>query len=300
MSGFGGPVTDRLVRDRAALGRRITDQLRSLGMTPVLPGFFGTVPPGFADRNPAARVLPQGDWVGFARPDWLGPAGPVFDRLAAAYYACQRAAFGDSTAYKMDPLHEGGSPAGVDVAAAARAVQNALEAAHPNATWVVLGWEDNPSPALLAGVDRSRLLIVDGLSDRLDGLDRDTQWAGTPYAFGSIDNFGGHTTLGANAGVWSTRFTQWLGRPGSRLAGLAYLPEGTGGNPAAFDLSPNSPGSPGRSTRRNGSRGTPPAATAAPTRTPPPPGSGCAAARTACRPAVGARRRTACSRPGPA
>ncbi|WP_083975565.1 alpha-N-acetylglucosaminidase [Kitasatospora mediocidica] len=236
MSGFGGPVSDRLIRDRAALGRRIADQLRSLGMTPVLPGFFGTVPPGFAARNPTAHVVGQGDWVGFERPDWLDPAGPVFDRLAAAYYACQRAAFGGSTAYKMDPLHEGGSPAGVDVGAAARAVQSALEAAHPGATWVVLGWEDNPSAALLGGVDRSRMLVVDGLSDRLDGLDREAQWAGTPYAFGSIDNFGGHTTLGANTGVWTARFPQWLGRPGSRLAGLAYLPEATGGNPAAFEL----------------------------------------------------------------
>ncbi|MFI9269351.1 alpha-N-acetylglucosaminidase [Kitasatospora sp. NPDC052896] len=236
LSGFGGPVSGQLLRARAALGRQVADRLRALGMTPVLPGFYGTVPPGFAARNPGARTIPQGDWVGFQRPDWLDPAGPVFGRLAAAYYAAQRAAFGDSTVYKMDPLHEGGREQGVDLGAAARAVQDALESAHPGAVWAILGWQDNPAPALLAAVDRSRLLVLDGLSDRYDTLDRERQWDGTPYAFGAIDNFGGHTSLGANAEVWAARFPQWLGRPGSRLAGLAYLPEGTGSNPAGFEL----------------------------------------------------------------
>ncbi|MFD0257334.1 alpha-N-acetylglucosaminidase [Kitasatospora indigofera] len=236
MSGFGGPVSEQLLAARAALGRRITDQLRSLGMTPVLPGYFGTVPPGFAARNPGARTVPQGDWVGFARPDWLDPTGPVFGRVAAAWYRAQREAFGDSTMFKMDLLHEGGQAGPVDVTAAAGAVQRALLTARPGATWAILGWQDNPSDALLAGVDRSRMLIVDGLSDRYEGLDRDADWHGTPYAFGSIPNFGGHTTIGANAEVWARRFQEWRARPGSALQGIAYLPEGTGTDPAAFAL----------------------------------------------------------------
>ncbi|MCX4744283.1 alpha-N-acetylglucosaminidase [Kitasatospora sp. NBC_01287] len=236
MAGFGGPESARLAEARAALGRLITDQLRALGMTPVLPGFFGTVPPGFAQRNAGARTVPQGEWVGFARPDWLDPTGPVFDQLAAAYYRAQRERFGDSTMYKMDLLHEGGLLGPVDATGAARAVQQALDAAHPGATWVLLGWEQNPTAAVLNGVDRARMLILDGLADRYDGLDREGQWGGTPYAFGTIDNFGGHTGLGANTAVWTDRFRRWLTKPGSALAGLAYLPEGTGGNPAAFAL----------------------------------------------------------------
>ncbi|MEU3749306.1 MULTISPECIES: alpha-N-acetylglucosaminidase [Streptomyces] len=236
MSGFAGPVSEQLIEARATLGSRIAEHLRSLGMTPVLPGFFGTVPPGFTARNPGAVTVPQGKWVGFARPDWLDPTGPVFDRLAATYYRVQQRRFGDTDMFKMDLLHEGGTAGPVDVAGAAGAVQRALEAAHPGATWVMLGWQRNPSPALLSGVDRRRVLVVDGLSDRYDGLDRDTEWGGTPYAFGSIGNFGGHTSLGANTAVWGGRFHAWLTAPGSSLRGIAYLPEGTGGNPAAFDL----------------------------------------------------------------
>ncbi|WP_435057270.1 alpha-N-acetylglucosaminidase [Streptomyces sp. bgisy060] len=236
MSGFGGPVSEQLIEARAALGGRVAEHLRSLGMTPVLPGFFGTVPPGFAARNPGAVTVPQGTWVGFARPDWLDPDGPVFGALAAAYYRHQQDRFGDSDMFKMDLLHEGGTAGSVDVARASGAVQRALDAARPGATWVLLGWQQNPSAALLSGVDRRRLLIVDGLSDRYEDLDRETQWGGTPYAFGAIANFGGHTTLGANTAVWVDRFQTWLSKPDSALRGIAYLPEGTGGNPVAFDL----------------------------------------------------------------
>ncbi|MFD8980919.1 alpha-N-acetylglucosaminidase [Streptomyces sp. NPDC059564] len=236
LSGFGGPVTERLMRERAALGGRIAEQLRGLGMTPVLPGYFGTVPPEFAARNPGAATVPQGDWAGFDRPDWLDPASPVFGRLAAAYYAEQRAVFGDSAMYRMSPLHEGGQTGTVDVKAAARAIQGALHAAHPGALWAVLGWQDDPTPELLAGVDTSKLLILDGLSDRYNRLDRETRWGGVPYAMGSIYNFGGHTTIGANTSVWLDRFGAWRAKAGSALAGTAYLPEATGTNPAAFDL----------------------------------------------------------------
>ncbi|WP_405789610.1 alpha-N-acetylglucosaminidase [Streptomyces sp. NBC_01367] len=236
LSGFGGPVTERLMRERAELGGRITEQLRGLGMTPVLPGFFGTVPPGFAARNPGAATVAQGDWAGFDRPDWLDPASPVFGRLAAAYYAEQRAVFGDSTMYRMSPLHEGGQSGSVDVGAAAGAIQRALHAAHPGALWAVLGWQDDPTAELLAGVDTSKLLILDGLSDRYNRLDREARWGGVPYAMGTIYNFGGHTTVGANSSVWIERFGPWRDKANSALAGIAYLPEATGTNPAAFDL----------------------------------------------------------------
>ncbi|MER6392639.1 alpha-N-acetylglucosaminidase [Streptomyces sp. NPDC001523] len=236
MSGFGGPVSERLMRERAGIGGRIAEQLRGLGMTPVLPGFFGTVPPEFAGRNAGATTVPQGDWAGFDRPDWLDPNSAAFGKLAAAYYAEQRTVFGDSSMYRMSPLHEGGKTGSVDVAKAAGAVQKALWAAHPGALWAVLGWQEDPRRELLAGVDTSKLLILDGLSDRYDGLDREARWGGAPYALGTIPNFGGHTTIGANTPVWSDRFDAWRAKPDSALTGIAYMPEATGTDPAAFDL----------------------------------------------------------------
>ncbi|MEU9177214.1 alpha-N-acetylglucosaminidase [Streptomyces sp. NPDC048550] len=250
LSGFGGPVSGQLIEERAALGARVADELRALGMTPVLPGFFGTVPPGFADRNPGARVRPQGTWEGFIRPDWLDPAGPVFAALAADYYAAQRARFGDSAMYRMSPLHEGGKAASVDVKAAAGAVQKALDTARPGALWAVLGWQDDPTGDLLSGVDTSRMLIVDGMSERYEKPDRETSWAHTPYALGTIHNFGGHTTVGANTSVWIERFGAGRAKPDSALTGIAYMPEAAGTDPAAFALFTDLAWEPGPIDRR--------------------------------------------------
>ncbi|MEU2871354.1 alpha-N-acetylglucosaminidase TIM-barrel domain-containing protein [Streptomyces olivoreticuli] len=236
LSGYGGPLSPALIAGRAALGRRICDRLRELGMAPVLPGYYGSVPDGFADRNPGARVVPQGEWHGFERPDWLDPRTDAFARTAASFYRHQRELFGEAAHFKMDLLHEGGTAGGVPVAAAARSVERALRAAHPEATWVILGWENNPLPELLAAVDRERMLIVDGISDRFEGItDREKDWGGTPYAFGSIPNFGGRTTLGAKTHVWEEKFFAWRDKPGSALAGTAYLPEAADRDPAAFE-----------------------------------------------------------------
>ncbi|MFT2019237.1 alpha-N-acetylglucosaminidase TIM-barrel domain-containing protein [Streptomyces sp. 796.1] len=236
LSEYGGPLSPELLAKRTELGQRIARRLRELGMSPVFPGYFGTVPAGFAERNPGGRTIEQGTWNGLPRPDWLDPRTPVFDRVAAAFYRHQEGLFGPAVGYKMDLLHEGGTAGDVPVADAARAVQRALHAARPEAVWVILGWQQNPRPELLAAVDKSRLLVVDGLSDLERIEDRERDWDGTPYAFGTIPNFGGRTTIGAKAHMWTDRFTVWRDKPNSQLVGSAYMPEAAERDPAAFEL----------------------------------------------------------------
>ncbi|GAA2490988.1 alpha-N-acetylglucosaminidase [Streptomyces gobitricini] len=236
MSAYGGPLDPGLLARRAALGRRITDRMRELGIRPVLPGYFGTVPDGFADRNPGARTIPQGVWAGLKRPDWLDPRTGTFARVAASFYRHQQDLFGDVRHFKMDLLHEGGSAGDVPVPEAARAVEAALRSARPGATWVILGWQGNPRRDLLDALDTSGLLVVDGLSDLESVTDREKDWGGAPYAFGTIPNFGGRTTIGAKTHLWTERFTAWRDRPGSALAGTAYMPEAAERDPAALEL----------------------------------------------------------------
>lgn len=237
MSGFGGPVSKRLIDLRASLARKIVDRLRELGMTPVLPGYYGSVPDDFAAKNPGAALVSQGTWGAFKRPDWLDPRTALFDEVAAAFYRHQRKRFGDSTMYKMDLLHEGGNAGDVPVGEAAKAVEVALQKAHPGAVWAILGWQTNPRREILDAVDKSKMLVVDGLSDRYTTVtDRESDWDSTPYAFGSIWNFGGHTPIGANAPDWVDVYPKWRDKPGSALAGIAMMPEGSDNNPAAMRL----------------------------------------------------------------
>ncbi|MEV0123508.1 alpha-N-acetylglucosaminidase [Streptomyces sp. NPDC050703] len=238
LSGYGGPLSARLIADRAELGRRITRRLRELGIAPVLPGYYGHVPDGFVARNGGdARVVPQGTWHGFRRPDWLDPRTTAFAEVAASFYRHQERLFGPADLFKMDLLHEGGTAGDVPVPAAARGVEAALRTARPNATWVILGWEANPLPELLDAVDKKRMLIVDGVSDRYAREpDREKDWGGTPYAFGTIPNFGGRTTIGARTHLWNERFFAWRDKAGSALVGTAFMPEATDRDPAAFEL----------------------------------------------------------------
>jgi alpha-N-acetylglucosaminidase len=232
---FAGPISRALLQKRLLSAQRIVARLRELGITPVLPGFYGIVPADFARRFPAAHVVPQGKWAGFTRPGWLDPRDPLFARLARAFYRRQRALFGDSTIYDMEIFQEGGQSGNVPVAQGARAVQAALLAAHPGASWMMLAWQGNPRQALLAGVDRRHLLIIDIDHNRVPRDDRRRDFRNAPFLFGGLWEFGGRTTLGAN--VWNiTERLQRLARTNPNMAGTAVFTEGMDTNPFAFDL----------------------------------------------------------------
>jgi alpha-N-acetylglucosaminidase len=232
---FNGPIGNALLRKRVASAQRIVARLRELGMTPVLPGFYGIVPADFQKNFPGARVIPQGEWAGFTRPGWLDPRDPLFAKLAAAFYRHQRGLFGDTGIYDMEVFQEGGSAGDVPVPEAAREVQRALLAAHPDAYWMMLAWQGNPRRDLLEGVDRQHLLIVDIDHDRVPRDNRQKDFAGAPFLFGGIWEFGGRTTLGANTRNITERL-QRLGRSNGNMIGTAVFSEGMEGNPFTFDL----------------------------------------------------------------
>lgn len=242
-AGDPGPISRQLVDRRAALGKQIVSRLQDLGIKPVLPGFTGYVPNDFVTRNPAAHVLPQTDWCGYVRPSWLDPTNDMYAKVAAAFYRHSADLLGTASMYKMDPLHEAGTNTTtardtVDLKAVSVDMDNALQTARPGAIWVLLGWQTNPLPETIAAVDHSHLLVLDGISDRMAATSwhRDTDWQGTPWAFGSIWNYGGHTTMGANFPVWNQRYWATKATAGTALDGIAVLPEGGDNNPVAFDF----------------------------------------------------------------
>lgn len=232
---FNGPISSALMQKRAQSAQKIVARLHELGITPVLPGFYGIVPADFQNKFPNAHVVPQGEWAGFTRPGWLDPRDPMFAKLAALFYRHQRELFGDSTIYDMEVFQEGGDSGNVPVPEAARDVQNALLAAHPGARWMMLAWQGNPRQDLLSGVDRQHLLIIDIDHDRVPRDDRQKDFQDAPFLFGGIWEFGGRTTLGANINNITARL-QHLARANNNMVGTAVFTEGMDTNPFAFDL----------------------------------------------------------------
>lgn len=245
LQSLGPPMSAALIARRVALGRRIVARMRALGITPVLPGYYGLVPPGFAART-GATVVEQGSWLGVAeRPDLLDPTDDEhFRPVARTHYQALEAIFGRVTHFAADPVHEGGSLAGVDVGAAAANIQRAMRRATRPSVWMLQGWFGNPRDELLAGLDPRRALVVDLWGDELPQYLRFTgagevPFRGVPWVWSIIQSFGGATAMTGNLAVIADQVGQggvFQDPARGRLRGLGLTMEAIEQNPVVYDL----------------------------------------------------------------
>lgn len=234
MHSYGGPIAQDTIDRRARLGQRILGRMRELGMEPVLPGFSGAVPDRFAQRNPGAHVVPQGDWSGLARPDWLATDSSVYARVAADFYKHQTARFGLVHAKAIDLLHEGGNAGGVDLTAAGRGVDRALAASDSQYLWVMQGWGANPRKSIVDGIDKQHLLIID-----LQGFNwrkQDAFW-GVTWLRGFLSNMGGRVNLYGDLADIAKLPEVKADSASKNLAGSAQMDESFARNPVVAELS---------------------------------------------------------------
>jgi hypothetical protein len=233
MESYGGPVPEELVARRLELGRKIVVRMRELGIEPVLPGYYGMVPPDFQKRFPDAKVHAQGDWGKLKRPDVLDPNDSMFPKVAAAFYEAQHNLFGGAHFYAADPFHEGGSTEGIDIPAAGRAIFNAMS----GATWVLQSWQANPRQEMIDALDKNKLLVLDLFCEDHENWRLRNNFNGTPWLWCTIHNFGGNVGMGGRLA--------WMGEgpvkamnddARGRMSGIGLLMEGSGVNPALWEL----------------------------------------------------------------
>jgi len=233
MESYGGPLSPQLVSRRLALGQKIISRMRELGIQPVLPGYYGMVPPDFHEKFPKADVHPQGDWVKLKRPDILDPNDPVFTKVAAAYYAAETNLFGGADFYDADPFHEGGSTNNIDVPAAGRAIQKAMG----DATWVLQSWQANPRPEMVNALDKDKILVLDLYCDDHENWRLRNNFDGSPWLWCVINCFGGNMKLGGRLAWMAQGPDAALTDPHKgRMSGIGALMEGTGVNPALWEM----------------------------------------------------------------
>jgi alpha-N-acetylglucosaminidase len=241
VQGNGSGPSAELIARRAALGRRIVDRMRELGITPVLPGYYGLVPPDFAART-GARVVEQGSWLGVAeRPDLLDPTDEThFAAVAAAHNDALRRVFGSYTHLAADPFHEGGSTADIDITHAAAVIQRTMAPA----VWVLQAWFGNPRAELLAGVTPSETLVIDLWGDERPGYSNwttagDLPLAGAPWLWSIIQNFGGTSGIQGNLDTIASQYAPsgaFVDPHRGALAGLGLTMEAIEHNPVVLDM----------------------------------------------------------------
>ncbi|MBB4932377.1 alpha-N-acetylglucosaminidase [Lipingzhangella halophila] len=192
----GTTVTDSWLADRADLAHRILDRQRSLGMTPVLPGFPGYLPAELAGAR-ASRV----DWMGFDNRA-LDPADPLFHSFGRALLREQEREYGTGHYYAIDPFIEGVPPNGetAAVAESARAVSRTLREHDERGVWVLQGWpftyrSDFWSPdrveAFLGAIPAEQLLVLDLWAEHSPAAERTDYFAGRSWLWCMLHSLGG-------------------------------------------------------------------------------------------------------------
>lgn len=234
LEGWGGPATQRMIDDRVILEKQILARMRELGIEPVMQGFYGMVPASLAKKFPDARILKQGRWGGFDRPDILLSSDPLFARMASVYYEEMSKLYGPVRFYGGDLFHEGGIAEGLDLGSLGRGVQDAMLKGNPDAVWVLQGWEGNPKQGLLDGLSPAHVLILNMGSD--DWKNR-KGFGGFPWVWGMIDDYGDNTGLfGGLPRIASEPARAIAGPYGASMAGVGALMEGINNNPVVYDL----------------------------------------------------------------
>lgn len=238
LEGWGGPVSQDLIDQQALLQQQILKRMNELGIQPVMNGFYGMIPTTLKNKI-SIKVIEQGKWAGgFQRPDFLVPEDPAFDKIADIYYSEMRKLYGQDLHYfGGDPFHEGGSSEGTDVSASATAIQKVMQENYPASTWVLQGWQENPSTKLLNGLDKKKTLVIELFGENTNNWEKRKGYDGTPFIWSNVSNFGekngvyGKLQRFANE-VYRAKQSEY----GQYLKGVGIIPEGINNNPVTFDL----------------------------------------------------------------
>ncbi len=243
MEGWGGPNPDSWYEQQEKLQKKIVKRMHEYGIEPVFPGYSGMVPNN-AKEKLGLDVANPGRWGGYNRPAFLQPTDPNFARIAALYYKEMTRLFGKANYYSMDPFHEGGSVAGVDLEAAGKAIWKAMKKANPKAVWVAQAWQACPHPEMIENLPAGDLIVLDLFSESRP------QWgdpASTWYrkeGFGPHDwlycmllNYGGNVGLhGKMAHVIDEFYKARESRFNKTLKGVGMTMEGIENNPVMYEL----------------------------------------------------------------
>ncbi len=237
LSAFGQRPPGQWYCDRIELAGKIHARMAELGITPVLPGFYGIVPEALKKSYPSARIVEQGNWCGFLRPACLAGSDPLFGRMAKLYYQNQKNLIGDITPYfAAEPFHEGGRKDGISLSGHGAAIMGEMKEYRKDAVWVIQAWNQNPALELFESVDPQSVLILNLLSGRIQESHRITgEFHGIPWIYCPVHSYGGRNSMYGFLRTMAREPLEILGGKGS-MCGIGLAPESLETNPVFYEL----------------------------------------------------------------
>ncbi len=246
LDGWGGPLPESWIEKHEALQKRILARQRELGMTPVLQGFTGHVPPAIAEKFPEAKLSTVG-WVEW-KTHMLDPQDPLFARIAKIYMEEQISRFGTDHLYAADPFIEMTPPSGEPkfLQDMSRALLHGMTATDAEAVWVLQGWPfhykrsfwSQPRiKAFLDAVPDRHILLLDLFCENTPVWKKTEAFYGKPWVWCNIQNFGNTVFLGGHLDLIAREsHAARVSADSGSLVGLGFVNEGLGFNPVVFDL----------------------------------------------------------------
>lgn len=232
VQGWGGPVSNAMIRHWSNLQQKLLQRMRELGIQPVLQGFCGLVPSIIKKYFPAAHIVEQGSWgEGFVRPVFLLPQDSLFKKIADKYYTQMRGFYGDVKFLGGDLFHEGGATGNINLAETATLIQAEMQKYYPGSTWVLQAWQDNPKRGFLNGLDVAHTLVLDLRGDADNNWERTGGFYGFPFIWCSMVNGGGTLGLeGRLLRILTEPFRAKATTAGQSMMGTGIVPEGIANN----------------------------------------------------------------------
>ncbi|HWL45160.1 MAG TPA: alpha-N-acetylglucosaminidase TIM-barrel domain-containing protein [Ilumatobacter sp.] len=202
---WGAQLDRRWLDERLELGRRIVERELEYGMTPVLPGFVGHVPPQLAGAGTTTR-----EWWGFTT-HLLDPLDARFGELVGATVAAQTELLGTAHLYAADPFIEMEPPDDdpAYLANVANSLVAGLRAADPAAVWVMQAWTfdyldwwtDARVAHFLDSIPDDAMLVLDLWGEHSAQWRRFDGFRGKPWIWCALHDFGGRNDLFGAAGT---------------------------------------------------------------------------------------------------
>jgi len=250
VNGHAGPLSKYWIDGQVTLQKKILARERELGMKPVVPGFSGFVPKGFAEANPKAKVTRSSGWCGFEPTYLLGVSDPMFIEVGKRFITEYRKTFGTDHLYLCDTFNEMTPQLGPDkykeLHDLGASVYKSITAGDPDGIWVMQGWlfynEANfwgtkEVEAMLGAVPEGKNIIIDLACDLMQVWKRHEAVRNAGWIYCTLHNFGQATPLTGDLDYYAATAMSALNDPNhGKMLGMGLTPEGIDQNPVLYEL----------------------------------------------------------------
>ena len=251
---YQGPLPQEYIEKSETLQKKILNMMRSLGMSPIVPGFSGYVPQALEKVYPDIRLIAMKSWGGFKPIDgtyMLSPLSKHFIQIGKMFIRGYRKTYGYTHFYLADAFNEMTVPVSEkskdrELTEFGKAIYSSITAGDPKGVWVMQGWLfyndrefwDRPSvKAFLQDVPDNRMIIIDLANESFHGWKELNGFFGKEWIYSIIHNFGGRNQMFGNLPFYASNPIKMLSDPKhGNMVGFGISPEGIDQNEVVYEL----------------------------------------------------------------